>query len=314
MSVKFNQLTFAIAILEKLAEKPYTPKVLGLELAEFLTEHGESTDDILRRISRAIKKLRDSGFEIRSAPNRPYELIKSNFPLILTPAQRDALVLAARALADMGFSSEASELLPLSGFDDRSIPDQPRFSFSPPVDYSEERLATQVETLLTRFQQQHQYTIRYRSSNGQLSTWNLDRSELRLHNGVLYLLAHVPSLSVKHHDVERNRLFRVDRIQHINAPSGVAWSRLWIPSLSLVYKMSGPLGTYQPRRANETVLDRDSANPSKWVKIQTKETYLFWFRQRLLQYGKNVKLLSPEWFVRQIASELKVMAQQYETL
>ena len=313
MSVKFNQFTFAIAILQKLSERPYTPKALGLALTDFFAEHGESSDDILRRISRAIRKLRESGFEIRSAPNRPYELITTNFPLILTSAQREALALAAHVLADMGFSAQASELLPLSGFDNDSLPKQPCFSFSPPVDYSEDQLSSKVATLLERFKQQRQYTIRYRNSSGQLNTWNLDRSELRLHNGVLYLLAYVPALPVENHDVQRNRLFRVDRIEHINPSSQTAWCRLYIPSLALIYRMSGPLGSYQPRRDTETVLSRDSASAPKWVEIETKETYLFWFRQRLLQYGQNVEVRSPDWFVAQIACELKAMAQRYET-
>ncbi|NEP18232.1 MAG: WYL domain-containing protein, partial [Leptolyngbya sp. SIO4C1] len=59
------------------------------------------------------------------------------------------------------------------------------------------------------------------------------------------------------------------------------------------------------------VIARDPAPVPTWVEIQTEETYWFWFRQRLLQYGKNVKLLSPKWLVKQLAAELRQTAQQY---
>ncbi|NEZ54667.1 helix-turn-helix transcriptional regulator [Adonisia turfae] len=313
MPAGFNQLKFAIAILQKLAEKPYFPKTLSEELYQFLEENGQSTDDATRKISRMIGKMRDCGFEIKSAPNRTYELVQSNFPVILTPYQREALALAAYILNDMGFSSQASQILQISGFEQSQLPSQVKVNFSPPVDYGEDRLDTVVQTLQDRFQKHRRYTIRYRSSSGQERPWDLDRSELRLHNGVLYLFAYAPDFSARHHDVEKNQIFRVDRILTVGAASNIPWGRLTFPSIDLTYRMTGPLGRYQPRRANETIIKRDSAKTSQWVEISTTEESLFWFRQRLLQYGENIRLLAPEWFVKKIAAEMLRSAQNYQT-
>lgn len=67
--------------------------------------------------------------------------------------------------------------------------------------------------------------------------------------------------------------------------------------------MSGALGTYQPRRANERERLRDLE--ANFVEIVTQEDYLFWFRQRILQYGSSVQMLEPEWLAQQIAQELQ---------
>ena len=311
VTAQFNQLKFAIAILQKLAERPYTPRLLSEELYGFLEKHGQSTNDVMRKVSRMIAKMRDCGFEIRSAPNRPYELIRSSFPVILTPDQREALAMAAYILDNMGFSSQASQVLQLLGFEKSSLSTPLKVSFSPPVDYGEDRLNTVVQTLQERFQKRRRYTIRYRSSRGQERPWDLDRSELRLHNGVLYLFAYAPDFSARNHDVEKNQIFRVDRIQHVGAASNIPWGRLQFPNIELTYRMSGPLGNYQPRRANEKVFKRDPANTPQWVEIITIEESLFWFRQRLLQYGANVQLLSPIWFVKKIANETHCLARLY---
>ncbi|MBT9314675.1 helix-turn-helix transcriptional regulator [Leptothoe spongobia] len=312
MPAGFNQLKFAIAILQKLAEKPYFPRVLSEELYAFLEGNGQSTDDVNRKVGRMIAKMRDCGFEIRSAPNRPYELVQSSFPVILTPDQREALALAAYILEDMGFSSQASQILQISGFEKSQLPSQVKVNFSPPVDYGEDRLDTVVQTLQDRFQKRRRYTIRYRSSSGKERPWDLDRSELRLHNGVLYLFAYAPDFSAYNHDVEKNQIFRVDRILTVGAASNIPWGRLTFPAIDLTYRMAGPLGRYQPRRANETVIKRDSAKTPQWVEISTKEESLFWFRQRLLQYGENIRLLTPEWFVKKIAAEMLRSAQNYQ--
>lgn len=313
MAEKFNQLKFAIAILQKLAERPYAPNELCETLYELLESHDQSTGDISRKVSRMIGKMRDCGFEIHSAPNRPYKLVTSTFPIILTPDQRKALALAAHMLDNMGFSAQGGQIFQMLGFKfkESKLPAQLQANFSPPVDYSEEHLETTVQLLQDRFQKRRRYTIRYRSSRGQESPHDLDRSELRLHNGVLYLFAYTPDFSARHHSIEKNQIFRVDRIQQVGPASDTPWGILRFPTIDLNYRMSGPLGNYQPRRDNEKVLSRDSGTPSQWVEIVTTEESIFWFKQRLFQYRSNIKLLSPLWVVEQVAKEMFGAAQLY---
>lgn len=162
-----------------------------------------------------------------------------------------------------------------------------------------------MRKLQERFQQQRRYTIRYRSSQGNEQNWDCDRSELRLHNGVFYLFAFIPDFSSrfikKRPNVEQNLAFRVDRILSVRAASETPWGLFNFPQLEIRYRMSGPLGTYQSRRANEHELQRDTE--ANFVEIVTKEDYLFWFRQRILQYGSNVQILDPPWLAQQIAQE-----------
>ncbi|MEM9119525.1 MAG: WYL domain-containing protein [Cyanobacteria bacterium P01_F01_bin.56] len=310
----YSQEAFALDILRLLAEKPRKREELSLLMSDFLDQHGKSTADILQKLTRTIRKLRDCGFEIHSAPNRPYELIESNFPVILSPEQREALALAAYFLSDMGFSAQASQIIRIGKLSEADLPTGVKVNFSPPVDYSEDKLEETVQKLQARFCQRRRYTIRYRSSRGNEQNWDCGRSELRLHNGVLYLLAFIPDFSPrfieKRPNIEQNLAFRVDRILSVRAASEIPWSLFNFPTLEIHYRMSGPLGTYQPRRERERELNRDP--DGAFVEIATKEDYLFWFRQRILQYGSNVQVLQPSWLAQQIAQELQKGYTRYQ--
>jgi hypothetical protein len=79
-------------------------------MADFLDKHGQSSDDIDQKVSRTIRKLRDCGFNINSAPNRSYELVESSFPVLLSPKQRESLALAAYVLSRaISFSREPKD-------------------------------------------------------------------------------------------------------------------------------------------------------------------------------------------------------------
>jgi predicted DNA-binding transcriptional regulator YafY len=309
-----NPLAFSLEILRCLSEKPLTREMLSILMADFLDEHGQSSDDIAQKVSRTIRKLRDCGFKISSAPNRPYELVESAFPVLLSPKQRESLALAAYILSDMGFSAQASDLLSIGKLSKPVEPSQVKVAFSPPVDYSEAKLEETVKQLQERFRQGCRYLVRYRSSSGNESRQDCDRSELRFHNGLLYLFAHVPDFSPRHSDkrpsIEQNQIFRVDRILKVYPASTTPWSRLYFPTEKVRYRMSGPLANYQPRRANEVELYRDS--DGQFVDIETIEDHWFWFRQRILQYGKNVRILEPQWMAEQIQAELKQVLKTYE--
>lgn len=304
-----NQIAFALEILKLLAEKPWKKA----DLSTALSDRGFAAEDLSQKLTRMVAKLRDCGFEIRSAPNRPYELVESSFPVILSTEQRQALALAAYFLADMGFSAQASQIIQIGKLTEADLPTDVKVNFSPPVDYSEDKLEDTVRKLQERFRQQQRYTILYRSSQGNEQNWDCDRSELRLHNGVLYLFAFIPDFSPrlieKRPNVEQNLAFRVDRILTVRAASTTPWSLFHFPRLEIRYRMSGALGTYQPRRANERALLRDPE--AKWVEIATQEDYLFWFRQRILQYGSNVQILEPAWLAEQIAQELQRAYKHY---
>jgi hypothetical protein len=77
-------------------------------------------------------------------------------------------------------------------------------------------LDTIVSQLQERFQQQCRYTIRYQSKPGQARIWDIDRSELRLHDGTLYLFAFVPDWRSYRFDywpnIDQNLIFRLDKI------------------------------------------------------------------------------------------------------
>uniref|UniRef100_B8HXC2 WCX domain-containing protein n=1 Tax=Cyanothece sp. (strain PCC 7425 / ATCC 29141) TaxID=395961 RepID=B8HXC2_CYAP4 len=309
----YNQLAFALEILKLLAEKPRKREEIATLVSDFLEQHEKSAEDILQKLTRTIRRLRECGFEIRSAPNRPYELVESSFPVILTREQRQALALSAYFLSDMGFSAQASQITRIGKLTEADLPTDVKVNFSPPVDYSEDRLEETVRSLQERLQQQCRYTIRYRSSKGNEQNWDCDRSELRLHNGVLYLFAFIPDFSPrlieKRPNVEQNFAFRVDRILTVRAASTTPWSLFHFPTLEIRYRMSGALGTYQPRRAHERESRRDE--DGNWVEIITQEDYLFWFRQRILQYGSNAQILEPKWLVQQIAQELQQASAVY---
>lgn len=308
----YNQMAFALELLKLLSEKPRRREELGLLLSNFLEQNGRSAEDILQKLTRTIRKLRDCGFEIRSAPNRPYELIDSSFPVILSEEQREALRKAAYFLSSMGFTAEARQVTRIGKLDRDNLPTSVKVNFSPPVDYSEERLEEIVQKLQERFHQRRRYTIRYRSARGNEQNWDCDRSELRLHNGVLYLFAYTPDFSPRHMErpsVEQNQIFRIDRILSIYPASQTPWGILHFPTVPIRYRMSGPLGNYQPRRANERELFRDvQANV---VEIEAQEDYTFWFQQRMLQYGENVQVLEPDWIVQQIRRRLERAAKNY---
>ncbi len=301
----YNQIAFALLILKLLAEKPRKREELSDLLSTYLEKHGKSDGDTIQKLTRTIRKLRDCGIEIKSAPHYPYELIESNFPVILSTQQRQALAHAAYILSDMGFSAQASQIQKIGNLKISDIPPYIKVNFSPPVDYSEDKLDIIVRQLQARIQQQRRYIIRYQSPNGTPRNWDIDRCELRLHNGVLYLFAFIPDWNswrfTYFPNIDQNHLFRVDRIQYVGGVSDTHWLSLNFPTLEIRYRLSGQLANYQPRRKDEFVIERNLE--SKFVDIIAKIDYWFWFRQRILQYGANVQIIEPDWVTNEIRDE-----------
>lgn len=298
--VNSNQFGFALQVLKLLAEKP----LRKTELENLLRDRDISCEDLRQKITRVICKLRDCGFEIRSAPNRPYELIESVFPVILSEEQRQALAMAAHFIADMGFSAQASQIYRIGNIN-KSSPSV-TVDFHPPVDYSEDKLDDTVRQLQKRLQQKRRFVIWYRNSKGEERSWDLDKSELRLHNGVLYLFGLVPDCYTHHihsrPNVEQNFIFRIDRIVRIGAASHTPWTYSQFPTLEIVYRLSGALGAYKSRRPHES---ESRGSNTDFKDILTKEDCLFWFRQRMLQYGASARVIDPPWLAQDICNELK---------
>ncbi|MFW6296025.1 MAG: helix-turn-helix transcriptional regulator [Halothece sp.] len=304
---RYNQIAFALEILKLIAEKPRKRDELAELLSAFLEQQGIFREDIPQKLTRTIRQLRDCGFRIKSAPHHPYELVESNLPLLLSQQQRQALYMAAHFLADMGFSEQAGQILRIGNLTEADFPPDVKGDFSPPVDYSHNQLSFKIQQLQQRFERQYRYTIRYEDSQRNEQTWDLDRSELRLHNGVLYLFALVPDAPSYHlkkrPNVEQNRLFRIDRIKFVGAASSTRWFYPQFPTLNIRYRMSGPLAKYQPRRGHERVIERN--REAKYVDIETTEDHLFWFRQRVFQYGANAQVLEPQWLAEDLRNELE---------
>jgi predicted DNA-binding transcriptional regulator YafY len=314
MNNNYNQIGFALEILRILSRESLSRDALSDQLADFLEKRGKSERDVPQKLTRMISKLRDCGFEIRSAPNRPYELVESAFPLILSQEQRQSLALASYVLDGLGFSAQASQIQRLGQIKFTDLPPHVKVNFSPPADYSDEHFASIVQTLQERFSQQCRYSIRYRGASGKETNWDCDRSELRIINGVLYLFAYVPDFKPKvpsnSPHFMQNMAFRVDRIISVRPASDTAWFQRQFPKQTIRYRMSGPLRTYQPRRANE----REIARNDNYVEIETTEDYYFGIRQRILQYGSNIQVLSPDWFAQEIREEWQRAATQVQDI
>ena len=303
----YNQIAFALEILKFLAEKPRRRDELTDLLSVFIEQHGKSADDmdVKQKLTRTIRKLRECGIQIESSTHSPYKLVESNFPVLLSLEQRNALALAAYFLADMGFSAQASQIQRISHSTEADIPSFVKVDFSPPVDYSDRNSNTIVQQLQERFVQQCRYTIRYRSKPGEDRLWDIDRSELRLHDGVLYLFAFIPDWRSSRFEywrnIDQNYIFRIDRIAHVGAASKARWVSCDFPTLKVRYRTSGQLSRYQPRRKDEVVVFSDPEG--KFRDIEATIDYWFWFRQRILKYGANAQILSPQILADEIKKE-----------
>ncbi|QSJ20197.1 WYL domain-containing protein [Nostoc sp. UHCC 0702] len=314
-SKDYNQIAFALEILRLLAQKPRRSQELVDLLSIFLEQHGKSDDnaDIKQKVTRTIRKLRDCGIEIKSAPHHPYELVESNFPLLLSTQQREALATAVYFLADMGFSAQASQIQRIGNLTESDIPASIKLDFSPPVDYSENKVDIIVRQLQERFEQQSRYTIRYESKPGEGRIWDIDRSELRLHDGLLYLFAFIPDWRSWRfdywHNIDQNHIFRLDKITSVGAASDTRWVSCDFPTLKVRYRMSGQLANYKPRRKDEVVIHSDPEG--KFREIEATIDYWFWFRQRILKYGSNAEILSPQKLVDEIKKEYKKIWEQF---
>ncbi|MBA3921499.1 MAG: WYL domain-containing transcriptional regulator [Nostocaceae cyanobacterium] len=305
----YNQIAFALEIIRLLAEKPRRREELADLLSISLEQHGKFPDnaDVKQKLTRTIRRLRDCGIEIKSGTHSPYELVESNFPVLLSTEQRQALAIAAYFLSDMGFSSQASQVQRIGNLTELDIPAFVKVDFNPPVDYSEHNLDTIIRQLQERFQQQCRYTIRYQSKQGEERMWDIDRSELRLHDGTLYLFAFIPDWHSWRFDywrnIDQNHIFRIDRILNVGAASEVRWTLCDFPTLKVRYRMSGSLSDYQPRRKDETIVYRDLEE--KISDIEATVDYWFWFRQRILKYGANAQIISPQSLANEINKEYK---------
>ncbi|HYW22069.1 MAG TPA: WYL domain-containing protein [Nodularia sp. (in: cyanobacteria)] len=307
--VNSHQFGFALEILKLLAEKPRKKA----DLENLLSDRGFESGDWSQKITRVISKLRDCGFDIKAAPNRPYELVESVFPVILAPEQRQALAMAANLLADLGFSAPASQIYRIGNFNQQPQSHSLTVDFHPPADYSEDRLDEIVRLLQQRLKQKRRFVIWYRNSKGEDTTWDLDKSELRLHNGSMYLFALAPDFRSYHiptrPNVEQNCTLRVDRITRVGAASLIPWTYSKFPTLDITYRLTGALATYKPRRPHETIISPEET--TNYVDILTQEDCIFWFHQRMLQYGASAKVLDPPWVAEGIINVLKKAYQNY---
>jgi predicted DNA-binding transcriptional regulator YafY len=305
----YSQIEFALDILRLLSQQPRFLQ----ETIELLSESPkyESVGDLKQKIVRTIAKLRKCGFDIQCAPHHPYTLVASSFPVILTPAQWDAIDMAVRVLSDMGFSTEAAHLGGIGDSQKKLIPSTIRTNFSPPNDYSEKDLDRTIQELRDRIQQKHRYAINYRDSQGKTKIWDCSLSELRLHDGTLYLFAHTPDEPAKHQEpAEKNKMFRIDRILTVFPASKTPWGIFQFPTMKARYRAISALRNYEPRRSSELVEKRDPAG--EFVEISTREDYIFGFRQRILHYGESVVVLEPKWFAKDIAESLQKASSNYE--
>ncbi|AUT00481.1 WYL domain-containing protein [Nostoc sp. CENA543] len=295
--INSNQLGFALEILKLLAQKPHKKA----ELIIALGDRGFAAGDLSQKIARTITKLRDCGFDIKSAPNRPYELIESKFPVILSTEQQQALAMAAELLSDMGFTAQAGHIWRIGNFNKTNIPNLAA-DFHPPANYSEENLDAVLQELQQRLQQKRRFVIWYCNSKGEERHWDVDKSELRLHDGSLYLFALVPDWFSRHiptrPNVEQNSAFRIDRIIRVGAASQTPWIYSKFPTIDITYRLTGALATYKPRRPHEKIIS--SPENTEYVDIVAQEDFVFWFIQRMLRYGASATVLNPPWIAQQI--------------
>ncbi|MEB3827393.1 helix-turn-helix transcriptional regulator [Phormidium sp. CCY1219] len=312
MSVRYSPIGLALYMLKLLAQQQRKRAELVDLVAEYLEGSDRNISDVQQKCDRTLRELRDCGFEIHCAPHRPYTLLESNFPLILSAAQREALQQGGQFLADMGFSAQAQLLVRLSEQSESQGAAKIRGDFFPPADYGSPHLRRILAELQDRCDGQRRFTIRYIDSQKRDRTWDLDRCEVRSHDGALYLFAFVPDSSTSSYPepVYKNRLFRIDRIQSVGPASAQTWMRSAFPTLTIRYRMTGPLATYEPRRSHERVITRNL--PEGYVEIETVEDYPFWFRQRIFRYGSHARVLSPPHVVEEISNELQRAARNYQ--
>jgi hypothetical protein len=78
----------------------------------FMEQHGKSADhaDVKQKLTSAIREIRDCGIKIDSVTYSPYKLVESNFPMLLSTEQREALAIAGYFLSNMGFLGQANQI------------------------------------------------------------------------------------------------------------------------------------------------------------------------------------------------------------
>ncbi|MFN6473161.1 MAG: WYL domain-containing protein [Nostoc sp. SerVER01] len=101
------------------------------------------------------------------------------------------------------------------------------------------------------------------------------------------------------HNIDQNHLFRLDKITSVSAASNTRWVSCDFPTLKIRYRTSGQLSNYHPRHKDEAIIYTDPEG--KFCDIEATVDYWFWFRQRILKYGANAQILSPQ----QLADEIK---------
>ena len=154
----WNQIGFALEILRLLTQKSQKKS----ELMLLLGERGFADGDLGQKITRTITKLRSCGFEIKSAPNQPYKLVTSDFPVIITEEQRQALAMACVLLASLGFSAEPGHIYRIANWENR-ISHKLTTDFHPPTNYSEDKIQEVVQDLQNRIGKKRRFVVWYRS-------------------------------------------------------------------------------------------------------------------------------------------------------
>lgn len=179
--------------MQLLCQRPYRRQELAATLQ---TEFPQATD-IYQKISRSIKRWRNRGCEIESSNRTPYILRKTNLPLLLSEEQKQALALGSKLLENLGFVAEGAHLGEILLHSSKPLT-VPCFSsnFDPPLPYSDTSLREKIATLRDRLANRRRFVILYRNSKGQEQIWEVDLAQLHLHDGILFLFAHVPTTPV----------------------------------------------------------------------------------------------------------------------
>ncbi|WP_159784514.1 hypothetical protein [Sodalinema gerasimenkoae] len=188
-----SQLSFILQLLKHLCHGPISRDELITKLSLDLDEMGHARGDVTQKLDRTLKKLRSCGFEIESAPHHPYHLKQSHFPLLLTSSQRGAIATATHLLEQLGFAQGAAELQLLLQSNDYQDIASLEADFSPPVDYSQPRLATILDQLRDRIAQQQRLIIDQFPQGVTFAQVNLSAVSPRLSGGLVKLKAPWPA-------------------------------------------------------------------------------------------------------------------------
>lgn len=165
-----------------------------------------------------------------------------------------------------------------------------------------------LEQILRYCRQEQPFSLTYKHANGDRASYIVHYAAIVKHGSRLYVDAWVedPPDDRQPLALNRNRSFRVERIEEVSTFEGGHWYQL--DTLEVTFELRGALANSYEKKPGDRFLP---AQQSGNLRVVRPITSLFWFVREILPYGQDCVVLEPEVVKEKVRTIVREMFNNY---